>query len=489
MLCIVITGPSFAAARAQICKSAAVADLLEFRLDLFADEALIHIEDLRALASASPVLYTLRSQNQGGKGPNGNRRVQLIETYLKNPPAYLDVEIHDSIDWVLSIRAAYPQMKIIASAHYFTSGFEVVLNALEHLQQIPAEIYKIAIQAVSIEDTLKLMLLAKKTHLPLALISMGEKGELSRILSPVYGGALTYAAVDEATAAAPGQMTAETLLRTYHFKSLNSKTQVYGLIGHPTSKSISHHTHNAVFSLLGENAVYVKVDLVPEELERVLPLLQALGWQGLSVTMPLKASIMDYLGAYDDAVSQIGVANTVVFQANQLLGFNTDGKGALRAIKGKVDPKHKTLVILGAGGAASAIGYEALQSGANLIFLNRHPEKALRLAQHYGCKGGDLAELKMHAYDVLINCTPDPMPISEEWIHPQAIVMDITTNPRKTLFLEAALKKGCQVIYGLEMFAAQAALQFELWEKTTLPTMQVQDFIQELGEAYLTQTP
>ncbi|PJD97288.1 MAG: shikimate dehydrogenase [Parachlamydia sp.] len=489
MLCVVITGPSFTAARAQICKSAAIADLLEFRLDLFTDETLIHIEVLRSLASASQVLYTLRSQNQGGKGPNGNRRLELIETYLKNPPAYLDVEIHDSLDWVLAIRAACPQMKIIASVHYFTSGFEVVPTALKLLELIPADIYKIAIQAVSIEDTLKLMLLAKKTPLPLALISMGEKGELSRILSPVYGGALTYAAVDEAAAAVPGQMIAETLLQTYRFKTLNIKTQIYGLIGFPTSKSISHHTHNAVFSLLGKNAVYVKVDLVPEELERVLPLLQALGWQGLSVTMPLKASIMDYLDAYDEAVSQIGVANTVVFRANQLLGFNTDGKGALKAIKGKVDPKHKILVILGAGGAASAIGYEALQSSANVIFLNRHPEKALRLAQHYGCKGGDLAELQTYAYDLLINCTPDPMPIPEDWIHPQAIVMDITTNPQKTPFLEAALKKGCQVIYGLEMFAAQAALQFELWGKNTLPTTQMQDFIQELGEAYLTQTP
>jgi len=488
MLCIVIVGPSFAEARTQICQSAVSADLLEFRLDLFTGEALSQIEALRSLQSSSLVLYTWRSKSQGGEGPNGHKRLQLIEDYLKHPPDYLDIEIDDPLEWVLSIRHQFPQVKIIASAHYFTSGFEVVETALKRLQCIPAEIYKIAIRAASIEDTLRLMLLAKNTLLPLVTISMGENGAISRILSPIYGGVVTYAAMNEATIAAPGQLTAETLLQTYRFKTLNAQTQVYGLIGNPASKSISHHTHNAVFGFLNENAVYVKVDLKSDELKIALPLMQELGWKGLSVTMPLKESIMECLDVCDESVSQIGVSNTIILQSNRIVGFNTDGKGAINAIKSKLELQNKTVVILGAGGAARALGSSILQAGAHVIFLNRHPEKAFQLAQQYHCEGGDFTKLQTYAYDLLINCTSSPMPVPADWIYPQAVVMDINTNPKKTLFLEAALKKGCQIIYGLEMFAAQAALQFEIWNKNSWSIEHLQSCILELGEAYLKKT-
>ncbi len=130
--------------------------------------------------------------------------------------------------------------------------------------------------------------------------------------------------------------------------------------------------------------------------------------------------------------------------------------------------KDKKIVIIGAGGSAKAIAYEAIRRGAFVTLVNRDEKKALQVAKHLHCIGKGLDYMAICAetgYDILINCTPCPLPIRPENILPQTVVMDITTTPKETALLKLAIEKGCYVIYGYEMFIEQALEQFHYWFK------------------------
>jgi 3-dehydroquinate dehydratase / shikimate dehydrogenase len=139
---------------------------------------------------------------------------------------------------------------------------------------------------------------------------------------------------------------------------------------------------------------------------------------------------------------------------------NLSSSTAVSRIKGK------RVVIIGAGGAARAIAYEACRRGASVTIVNRDAEKAHRLADKLSCFSKGLDQMHVCAsegYDLLINTTPDPMPIPSECVLSTAMVMDIKTRPIKTAFIRCALEKGCPVIYGYQMFIEQALGQFALW--------------------------
>jgi 3-dehydroquinate dehydratase/shikimate dehydrogenase len=270
-------------------------------------------------------------------------------------------------------------------------------------------------------------------------ISMGDYGQPGRILAPILGSPITYACIDENLKTAPGQLSVEALKDL----SLNENTAIYGLIGDPVDKSIGDKTHNFCFRSSGIEAVYVKMKVKETELGEFLKLARKLPFRGLSVTMPLKKSILSYLDEIDPKARQIGAVNTLVFENGKIIGYNTDGVGALRAIKRSV--KGEKIAILGTGGAAQSIAYEARLQGAQVVLLKRNEYET--------------------EYDILINCTPALSPIDPAYILPKSLVMDITTNPKETLFLRHALEKGCKVIYGYQMFIEQALGQFDLWFK------------------------
>lgn len=301
---------------------------------------------------------------------------------------------------------------------------------------------------------------------------------------------MSYASLNDEQATAPGQLSASLLLERFRFRSLSPQTALYGLIGEPIEHSIGDITHNQRFKELGYDALYVKMQVKPKELGPFLHYAKQLPFRGLSVTMPLKEEIMPYLDEIDPVAKQIGAVNTLVMrdgqsgdvypsesmseqrqnirQVNrQIIGYNTDGKGALDALEKHRRVKGMRMIILGSGGAAKAIIYEAQSRGALVIVLSRDAKKANEVAQRFHCQEGlgldKMTSLAKEGYDVLINCTPIDMPIEENAILSQALIMDIRTRPKITPFLQCALNKGCSVVYGEEMFLEQAKGQYQLW--------------------------
>lgn len=444
----------------NLSPDASIIDGIELRLDLFPQ---IDLPILATLSqpSSRPLMFTVRSTSHGGKFSGSEEgRESLIEQLLALEPAFFDLEYDMRQEFIEKMIRTFRKTKIVISYHNFKEVPDLE-NIYSAMSKYPAYTYKIAIMPHSTSEALKALLFARKDP-KVSIICMGGYGTFTRILGPINKNLVNYASLDRAQQTAPGQVSIQELEGIYHYHTLNPKTALYGLIGDPVDKSIGHVHHNSVFEKRHINALYVKMTVKKEELSDFFPLAQKIGFQGLSVTMPLKESVIPFVDHLDDKARQIGAVNTLLFKEGAIFGTNTDGSGALDAIEKKGPVSGKKVVVLGSGGASKAISFEAKQRGADVLILNRTKQKAKEMAASFHCEAGDLTEMPSH-YDVLINCTPDPVPIDPRLIIRSALVMDIVYSPKNTPFLLKAQELGCQIVYGEEMFFKQAGAQTAFW--------------------------
>ena len=268
---------------------------------------------------------------------------------------------------------------------------------------------------------------------------------------------------------------------------ISGKTRVCAIIGDPVEHSLSPVMHNAAFKELGLNLVYVAFTVTRNELKEAISSARSLGLRGLNVTMPHKKAVISYLDETDSTAKAIGAVNTILNEQGKLIGYNTDGVGAMRALKEKgISPDGKKMLLLGAGGAAKAIAFQASQEVEELVILNRTSEKAEKLAEllrkKFGerVKGGTLsAEFltkEMKTTDILVNATsvgmhPDvnSSPVPSDLLRSGLCVMDIIYNPLETKLVTDAKAVGAKVVLGLEMLLYQGAVAFEIWTNSPAP--------------------
>lgn len=255
---------------------------------------------------------------------------------------------------------------------------------------------------------------------------------------------------------------------------LNANIPIYGVIGDPVAQSKGPLMHNTAFSHLGISGAYVAFRVT--DLKSAIAGIRALNICGISVTIPHKVEVMDYLDAIDPQAKRIGAVNTVVNKNNHLIGYNSDGIGAVMALEEKTEVKNRTVALLGAGGAARSIGFCLKDKGCELIVLNRTKAKGEQLSRDLGARFHPLSKAGEIDFDILINTTSvgmfpeeNKMPVSESVLKPPMVVMDIVYNPLETRLLTCAKKNGCTTIDGVSMFVYQGAFQFELWTGRTAP--------------------
>lgn len=482
----------FCAAKREedIATAIASAEGVELRLDCFNQ---IDLDELKSVIKKSsvPIVLTLRKQTHGGSFAGDEKiRQELLQELFALKPHFIDLEYDTSRDFMRKMAVGYPEVKIICSYHNFENTPD--LNHLLKRMYTPyCYAYKIATMANSSLDSLRMLKFIKqKTAEGIKLIGncMGAMGTLSRILGPIFGNMITYAPFDASLPTAPGQLSVAELCNTYNFKNLGPSTSLYGLIGNPLELSLSPIAHNSVMKALGLDAVYVKVPLLKEELPEFFHFAVQNGFKGLSVTMPLKEEVLPYLTEIDPLAKKMGAVNTIKIDGDRLIGYNTDGIGAIEAIEKKLCLKDKKMIFIGAGGASKAIATIAHQKGAEIVVLNRSLPKAQDLAQQIGGRANSLENIAHEyalGYDVLINCTPEHLPVDPAYISPRALIMDIKTQPKNTSLLSHALVKGAQIVHGYEMFINQAILQDVIWFKDKAPKQTVSEIISKAVIAHV----
>ena len=262
---------------------------------------------------------------------------------------------------------------------------------------------------------------------------------------------------------------------------INSETRLYVLIGDPVEHSFSPLMHNAAFQFRGINSVYLTLQVKSDGLGDAIKGIKSMGILGLNVTIPHKVSIMKYLDYIDSNAKNIGAVNTVINKDGRLIGYNTDGAGALAALQmGNGDPTGKKVVILGAGGAARAISFSIAPFASRLVVLNRTGSKATSLVEAIkktldieivGKKlTSNTLSRELVDTELLINTTSigmfpkiDETLVDRHLIKPNMVVFDIIYNPPETRLLREAIVSGAKVLNGINMLVNQGALSFKIW--------------------------
>jgi shikimate dehydrogenase len=272
-------------------------------------------------------------------------------------------------------------------------------------------------------------------------------------------------------------------------KTISGKTQICGVIGDPIEHTMSPVMHNASFSALGLDYVYVAFRVKSDELAGAIEGMRALNIRGLNVTIPHKVNIIPLLDGLDTLADKIGAVNTIVNRDGILKGHNTDANGFLQALLDKgVTPEGKNVVILGAGGAARAISFILAEKRANLLILNRLEEidwaeelarkissvfgkevRALELNDANLKTALDKAELLVNATSVGMSPNTNLNPVPSRLLRPGLVVFDIVYNPIKTKLATEASLAGCETVMGLDMLVWQGALAFEMWTGKKAP--------------------
>lgn len=249
---------------------------------------------------------------------------------------------------------------------------------------------------------------------------------------------------------------------------IDQYTTLYGVIGTPILHSLSPTMLNAAFSATGLNSVYLAFET--EDIEACLSGMRVLGIRGMSVTIPFKSEVLPYLDEVDPMAKKIGAVNTIVNDNGRLVGHNTDGLGAFKALDEKIALRGRSCLIFGAGGAARAIGFLLKEKGVAISVVNRSRERGEGLALSLQCPYIPMDQVGKREADLLIQTTPvgmyphiDQCAVPEHLLEEGRVVMDVIYNPLETKLLTMAKARGCVTISGLSMFVYQGAEQFRLW--------------------------
>ena len=251
----------------------------------------------------------------------------------------------------------------------------------------------------------------------------------------------------------------------------------YAVIGDPISQSMSPNMHDDWFNENNLFASYIPIHVKEENLAEAVAALKRLGCSGWNVTVPHKNAIIPLLDELDPSAKLMNAVNTVeVLSDGSLRGSNTDGEGFVQALEEEFGQgsRGKSVLVIGAGGAARGISFALNEAGYGpIVFTNRTIAKAEQLSaniRHSSVLSTAKAEASLSSFGLIVQTTSvgmkfanGGMPLDLKSLTAGTIVADIIYNPLETAFLAEARKSGALIMNGTGMFIHQGALAFNKW--------------------------
>lgn len=347
-----------------------------------------------------------------------------------------------------------------------------------------ADIVKIATMANHPTDNLRMLEMVQAARVPTVGICMGEIGVPTRILAGRAGAPFTYATFNEDRLLAPGQIGWRQMRDIYRYDSITRATRIYGVVADPVAHSLSPVVHNAALAAAGIDAVYLPFRVPAAQIDEFMAHARRWPLAGLSVTIPHKEAVLRHCDRSDDLVKSIGAANTLAFGPQGCAASNTDAFAAaesLEAVLAEQDQAAgsgavKTILVLGAGGAARAVAFAMRGRGFDVTITSRTLDRARKIAGDVNCKAVDWSHRYRVPYDCIVNATPvgmhpnvDETPYDRQHLRSYMVVFDTVYNPENTLFVKEARSIGCRIVTGVDMFVRQAAVQHRIWHGVEPP--------------------
>jgi shikimate dehydrogenase len=422
-------------------------DLLEIRLQ---ERGLSSEQEEMLLTLKVPLLLTIEKEQL------------LQEGIWRIDPQIVDLPWDVSPAATVAARSLFPKAVLQGSFHaseHIDIDFPLLLTSIV---EKGFDAVKIACATQTTKEVVSLLSFLKKygstTHL--TCVSMGAAGQFGRVLAMTMGSYLSYCCLP-GTPTALGQIDIASMHALYSASSLSSKTARFALIGENVVHSPSHRTHTKLLRNFGVDGLYVKIPVKKEEAAEVLPIIESLGFSGLSVTTPLKEM-------YGSFVLPI---NTMKCMDKTSQTTNTDAPALVDALTRHLPLKGVRILLLGAGAVGRASVKSLTEAGAEVFVYNRTFSKTCLVTS---CIGGtpvseDTLLLSSH-FDIVVNTTSahysDHFPKHLVALPFTAWGIQVAAEfafPTKTPFLEAAEARGIATISGQELWARQAAKQFQWW--------------------------
>ena len=279
--------------------------------------------------------------------------------------------------------------------------------------------------------------------------------------------------------------------------ALNFKSELIGCFSTPCAENPTVAMMEAAFSHHGMDWRYINTEVRPENLAAAVAGAYAMGWRGFNLSIPHKVSVIDYLDGLGESASVIGAVNTVVRRGDKLIGENTDGKGFLKALQDVVNPKDKSVVIFGAGGAARAVAVELAFAGSrNILVVNRSRDRGQVLVDLLNEKTPTQAKLQVWDStfnipantDIVINVTsiglyPDvdaKIDFNVDTLKSNIVVADAITNPPRTRLIRDAEDRGCQALDGMGMLVNQGVIALKYWSGEDIDPAPMRGCLEEI---------
>jgi 3-dehydroquinate dehydratase/shikimate dehydrogenase len=491
LLCETVTGQSMAELRSA--RDAAIADMVELRLDGVRD-----LDVAGALEGRrKPVVVTCRPEWEGGRFSGAEEeRHRILADAVSGGAEFVDVEwaalhgIHQPGfgDIVRSAPA-----RVIVSSHDFDGVPRDLEARARDMRSHGAAVIKVAVMPRALRDTLPLLTIARDGDA--VVIGMGDAGVPTRLLATRYRSRWSYAG----NGVAPGQIPAERMLSQFRFRDIGPATRLFGVVSSTAMHSFSPLMHNAAFAAAGLDAVYIPLQTT--EFGDFDEFADALGVEGVSVTIPFKGDALRAASSADDLTRQVGAANTLRRHdddrradlvrsatasltrlaplANGWEATNTDVAGFLAPLEEAFGrPLEGThAAVIGGGGSALAVVVALLSRGVRVTVHTRRREQAesVTAAMQINPAGAGFHEPEIgewpirDGWDLLVNCTPLGSPtMRDESPLPGGpfggrLVYDLTYGAGESRLIREAREAGCRTLDGLPMLIAQAEAQFEWW--------------------------
>lgn len=263
---------------------------------------------------------------------------------------------------------------------------------------------------------------------------------------------------------------------------ISSKTQIFAVVGYPIDHSLSPLMHNASMKSLNFDGIYLALNINPDDVVETLPVMKKMGFKGINLTIPHKEIVYSHLETLDESAKLFKSVNTILFEDDEIKGFNTDGYGFLKALGSSFGKEidNDKVFILGCGGAGRTVALQSTKSKAESIWLADIDEgKILKLKDEIlsldptmkiyyslnldeqidGCKDSNL----------IIQASPVGMKENEKSLFPSSAfnnnqrVFDLIYMYPETSFMKNAKQSGAEVANGLGMLLYQGEKAFRIW--------------------------
>lgn len=515
MICIPITDATHQEALSAVERSAPAADAIELRMDLIGDGDLAQlIAKARSVSERIKILVTCRRKEEAllpqtwdqsalKKSMNQTAKMHLLKQAIELDADFIDIELAAGSKAIRQLQSFCRKQKsstqIIVSWHDIskTPSLKTLKEIFQACAKTGADIVKIVPYARNVADNLKvlsLIIYAKEQDREIIAMCMGDLGQISRMIAPLWGSYLGFAVLPGGKKSAPGQLTVRTMREFQHLVQSRQRSPQswllppgasnFVLLGNPVRQSLSPLMHNKALKAMQIDGHYSAFCV--SDLTQAMAGIRGMNIRGASVTIPFKTAVMEYLDEIDADAAALGAVNTIVNDRGRLAGYNTDWLGLMQALEDKMDIPGKTFVIIGAGGTARAAAYGVKKEGGRPIIVNRTGETGRALAARFDCPYYPLSAIGTIKAHGLINATSVGMyprihqsPVDTATLANYQVVVDVIYNPLKTKLLRDAEAQGLKIVSGLEMFVRQGALQLKLWTGKDAPLTLMRKTVRE----------